>query len=381
MIDEFDANRDRRVERAELAACLAQNNAYGSAFSVESINDFHGNRKQDSPLFLLLDQDQDGQLSPAEMAAACVRLRSRDVDDDDVVAVTDFRRPGSNDQAMFRRHRKPYQAIELNQLEADSIYYTMRELYDEGGGLDAASFALTPGLLAQLDSDQNGTVGRAELAAMVDARCDLLLKVNLGQKSRGEQPALELKELSDDLVAARATAQVVQRRLRVEVPACGVDIIVDDSPADGDGRSYRALQVQVRAGELEDSLFGWLDSNHDGRLTLREMLGAGERLVQLDQDGDHVVTAAEIPDNLACIISRGIRSQDTTPFGPPTGPRIANSDAPAWLAAMDQNSDGEISPREFLGTSEQFSLMDLNADGFLDVDEARQQAESAAAAP
>ena len=36
---------------------------------------------------------------------------------------------------------------------------------------------------------------------------------------------------------------------------------------------------------------------------------------------------------------------------------------------MDRNADGEISPREFLGTPEQFSQLDANGDGFLDADE------------
>ena len=36
---------------------------------------------------------------------------------------------------------------------------------------------------------------------------------------------------------------------------------------------------------------------------------------------------------------------------------------------MDANGDGEISPREFLGTKSQFDAMDANGDGLLDVEE------------
>jgi Ca2+-binding EF-hand superfamily protein len=56
--------------------------------------------------------------------------------------------------------------------------------------------------------------------------------------------------------------------------------------------------------------------------------------------------------------------------GPPTS-------LPAWLKAMDGNGDGEISPREFLGTREQFTALDKNGDGYLDSSEAQPPAAAA----
>ncbi len=435
IIEQYDANRDGRVQRSELAAFLAQDNAGGRAFAVQSVNPFRADSRQDSPLFALLDQDQDGRLSAAELSSASVRLCSRDADDDDVVALADFL-SAANGEAPMRRGRdfRRDQALELNKLEADSIYYTLCEMVDTGNGLDATSFSLTPGLLAQLDIDHNGAVDQEELAGLVNARPDLLLKVNFGPASpdRGQpgphQPALELAKLSDDLIAAGARTYRTPGGLQVELPGLELAVLVDDlaAPADplaaaqarfalfdvdknelldadeaaaagvnlkeldengdgtlsfaeakeafGEARSYRERQVQVRAGQVEDAVFSWLDVNHDDRLTPREMLGAADRLAELDRDGDGLVSAAEIPDLLTCRIVRGAAAQEAmaSPRGPNGNPDPA---VPRWLAAMDRNADGEISRREFLGTSEQFAEMDTNGDGFLDADEVRHQDE------
>jgi Ca2+-binding EF-hand superfamily protein len=429
---QFDLNRDGRAQRNELAAFLAQDIADGRAFAVRAVNEFRGGFKQDSPLFVLLDEDQDGQLSAAEMSAATVRLRSRDADDDDVVSLADFRPRTVGEVTTRRGGRRLGRAVELNKLEVDSIYYTLCELYNGENGLDAASFALTPSLLARLDSDRNGKVDQQEIVALVDARPDLLLKVSFGPASSGErQPTIELAQMSDDLVAAGAAAHPASGRLNVALAGFDLDVSVDDLATDagplaaatarfamldadkngvlegeelkaagldlsevdenGDGklsleeiqeaagkqRRYGWVQVQARVGEADDPLFSWLDLNHDDRLTLREMQGAAGRLGQLDADGDGVVSAAEIPDRLTCTIVRGAPANDAAPRGParPRGNPNAQAKSPRWLTAMDTNGDGEISLREFLGTAEQFEKLDVNGDGFLDTSEA-QQAES-----
>ena len=46
-------------------------------------------------------------------------------------------------------------------------------------------------------------------------------------------------------------------------------------------------------------------------------------------------------------------------------------DGPAWFVRMDLNGDQDLSSREFLGTTEQFSALDHDGDGFIDVQEAK----------
>ena len=43
---------------------------------------------------------------------------------------------------------------------------------------------------------------------------------------------------------------------------------------------------------------------------------------------------------------------------------------PLWFRKMDRNGDGDISPREWLGTPEDFKRIDTNGDGLIDAQEA-----------
>jgi Ca2+-binding EF-hand superfamily protein len=143
---------------------------------------------------------------------------------------------------------------------------------------------------------------------------------------------------------------------------------------------YRDALVQVRAGESGDALFGWLDAEPDGRLTAREMRSAAQRMLALDGDHDGLIAAAEIPDRVRCVVQRGdIAAYSRQPMMETVARPQAPKDAPRWLSAMDQNADGELSPREFLGTAEQFRQFDANADGFVSADEARQLSSSGVA--
>lgn len=384
MIERFDQNRDGRVQRGELAALVAQDNYLGRAFSVRSIADDSEDTQQDQSLFALLDDDQDGQLSEAEMAAATERLRSRDADDDDVVRLLDFLAP-TVPQAARRRNReyRRDQALELKKLELESIYYVLGESTGQRNGLDAASFSLTPGLFAELDADHDGNVDQRELAELLKARADVLVNVHFAAGAAEKPPAdpqpptLELEHLSDDLIAAGAKSYSSPSGLRIELPALQLALAATDlaQPPKNNSRVYSNWQVQVRAGQVEDAVFGWLDVNHDERLKTRELAGAAARLAELDRDGRGHVVASDVPEQLSCHVVRGAAPMDVAGMsalvaGPPTS-------LPAWLKAMDGNGDGEISPREFLGTREQFTALDKNGDGYLDSSEAQPPAAAA----
>ena len=44
--------------------------------------------------------------------------------------------------------------------------------------------------------------------------------------------------------------------------------------------------------------------------------------------------------------------------------------APVWFRKMDRNNDGDISPREWLGTDEDFKAIDTDGDGLISIVEA-----------
>ena len=66
-----------------------------------------------------------------------------------------------------------------------------------------------------------------------------------------------------------------------------------------------------------------------------------------------------LPGRLDTQIARGLIVRTATK---PAGP--------AWFRKMDRNGDGDVSPREFLGTPEDFKRIDADGDGLIDAREA-----------
>ena len=132
--------------------------------------------------------------------------------------------------------------------------------------------------------------------------------------------------------------------------------------------------VTITANDLGRGLFPVLDADGDGRLSLREMKTAWERLKPLAKDGK--VTQADLPRTLRITVGQG----DNNNFGPlpvafvggmPTTTRTTSrGSAPVWFRKMDRNNDGDISPREWLGTDEEFKAIDTDSDGLISVAEA-----------
>ena len=110
-------------------------------------------------------------------------------------------------------------------------------------------------------------------------------------------------------------------------------------------------------------------SSDGGGVLLRELRAAGARLAELDRDKDGVIAGTEVPQRMTCEIIRGATTRDMQNgiSLPPIVLRAGGEAAlPAWMIAMDQNGDGELSSNEFLGPPQEFQRLDQNADGFLD---------------
>jgi Ca2+-binding EF-hand superfamily protein len=131
-------------------------------------------------------------------------------------------------------------------------------------------------------------------------------------------------------------------------------------------------QVHAKAGDRDDPLFAALDVNGDDRLDGREIGAAGDRLKELDRDGDGLIGIDEIPSAMFLGLARGsLENQDALFVPPSIATRGPSADAPRWFSSMDTSRDGLISRREFLGTAEQFAQLDGNQDGFVDAAEAK----------
>ena len=140
------------------------------------------------------------------------------------------------------------------------------------------------------------------------------------------------------------------------------------------------LELQLRAtqppavlnmSEYGRGLFEILDANRDGLLGQRELRTAWTRLASWDRDGDGLIAREEMPFQFQLTISR-LQGRPGRSRSSSLGGKFLGSltSGPLWFRKMDRNGDGDISPREFLGTPEDFRRMDLNGDGLIDAQEA-----------
>jgi len=157
---------------------------------------------------------------------------------------------------------------------------------------------------------------------------------------------------------------------------------------DGDGKAYPAeisgyfarqsappaTQVLANVAQQGNSLFQTLDANGDGRLGLREMRAASERLTALDKDRDQTIAGGEIPETFSVSFASGTGSGapvERLVATPSTAYRPAISGGPEWFTRMDRNGDGDLTLKEFLGAEADFKRLDTNGDGLLEPAEAK----------
>jgi Ca2+-binding EF-hand superfamily protein len=125
-------------------------------------------------------------------------------------------------------------------------------------------------------------------------------------------------------------------------------------------------QIHAKAEDVQDAFFPLLDEDRDGRLLGKEIESAGKRLLAFDKNGDGQIDSDELPGEMLVVFARGSLENRDQLFTPPAVTASRSSDdLPRWFARMDENGDGYISPREFLGDAEKFHALDRDQDGFL----------------
>jgi Ca2+-binding EF-hand superfamily protein len=304
--------------------------------------------------------------------------------------------------------------------------------------VQASALGLSKESLAILDREGNGTLTPAQLARFGKLPANVTLTVHLG--NRGDRPMVSMKgdkplpagfkaKVTDegvtlqlgrsrlDLGGAKASGRRVQINIRdqiknlflrsdrdnkgyVERKDLGRGNTIFDSfdliDRDGDGKitekellawfdqldSLRKLadrsSVSISVSNEGKGLFELLDTNRDGKLSVRELRNAPKLLERLAISDDSLARE-DVPRHYRASIALGPNGgQDPLARqvvnvalrGDPRAVRGEPQRGPLWFQKMDRNRDGDVSRNEFLGTDEQFKMIDTDGDGLISVAEA-----------
>src|SRR5262249_34371502 len=114
--------------------------------------------------------------------------------------------------------------------------------------------------------------------------------------------------------------------------------------------------------------------NGDGKLSIREMRAAWSKMEPLCKKGEGL-SQDDLPRTLQVQTGQGFLTSRNQFFffgqGTPQVKLPTFKNVPAWFTKMDRNGDGDVSPKEWLGTEELFKEIDTDGDGLISAEEAR----------
>lgn len=392
--------------------------------------------KSDVEVFKLLDKDGSGVLDAIELNAARDVIMSKDADGDECVAFQEFipppPPPDPNAAIMTLTNPPPTPLATVADMVRDTseplLPARLLRKYDKKRDLqlDPAEIGWPAERLAFCDTDRNGKLDAAELAKLSTGAPDVELDVDL-LALQGEGGTLSIPQTSgkrvDDAARpdyakisfgstvitfslrnldpiAEAMTNAMQQFNALDADANGyLDKdetsqrtrfergLFDMIDGDNDGKLFAdEMKEYVRARsepaatacrmnlyDTGNGFFMALDTNADGRVSVRETRQSNFTLAQLDRDGKPGIAQAEPVRHFHIEFVRGSYSL----FGP-SEQLVAQTPAfqqrrpsgPIWFQRMDRNNDGDLTWNEFLGPREVFHRLDADVDALIDPVEA-----------
>jgi Ca2+-binding EF-hand superfamily protein len=419
-----DTDRDGFVSRAELERYYRLGGAGPLTAVKAEVRDGTADALT-SALFKLLDRDGDGRLSKAELANAAKVLRQVDANEDELIVPEELLTTRVAEGPPRAESESPLFVVMPGDRagQAAELARALLKRYDRDGDgrLSAAEACLSPERFAALDTDGDKHLSATELAALLDKPADFDLVVRTGRDSEcrpakregvanGREVSTRGKAVLASVPGARLTItalppqtslaagvrQFFRQQFATADRAGRGAVRIEDvagehllplrtafalADRDGDGRlterevercvdlyaRWLEVPVTLSVGGSRAGLFDLLDTNGDGRLSLRELMNA-PRLLAFDRDGDGYLSRDKLPWSFELGVSTGPPGR-LPAAGTPQA--VADPDVPEWFRLMDRNGDGDVSPREFIGSAEEFRKLDLDGDGLISVAEAK----------
>ena len=383
--EDYDFNDNDYLERGEAAAWLGRDSGRTArAFSVRSRRSYRPDPRSTSRLWPLIDVDNDGKLSATEIRDASDALLSLDANDDlsigaaELVPLRDQLLAADGQTSPGRTDLEHFAALHLEPNEdATRLEYLLADLYSPRQDLSPASFSALTRLGDDLDVNDDDWLERSELAELLKVKPHLKLTVSFGKTdaSDGSDATLHIDEQAPEVSVVARTSPG-----RVIVSVGGTRILLsahDLAPAGSAGPAAYGMQagdrnqIRLLAHDQSDAVFGELDANADARLSEREIKTVRDRLLARDADQNRELADNELPYSMVAAFVRGEAAGEQSFYVPASAPaKASDQKPPKWFTHADLNADGEISRREFLGSADQFSQLDLSRDGYVDPSEA-----------
>jgi Ca2+-binding EF-hand superfamily protein len=432
---EIDIDQDGKISFDEFANYYTPSAAKVIAAVPSPNRDIFADTLTDE-LFKLFDTDKDGKLSRAELDAVEKLFATLDSDEDECLSAMEIAPRTFNDPVTRRAFGTGAPAAQVMLafrpgLMPDSILETILSRYDKD-----KNYKLTKGenpfsdeVFKALDRDGNGELSLTELLAWKEMAPDLELEMTLGAKA--EESGIKLLPRADGKpaplaagfkVVAPGTALFTVGNQSIQL-ACyaprgvysqggppsfltfqdngkgfitekdiagpqfqSLRVMFDMIDRDADGKITRAefnaffslqqsftkLPLSLVYSAQTPSLFQLLDTNGDGRLSIREVREGWSKLIALEPTSKEYVTRDALRPHGALRFGRAAEVFSFNPALVYNQPlmRQPTTRGPLWFRKFDRNGDGELSRSEFPGSAAEFDRLDTNHDGYISVEEA-----------
>ncbi len=359
-IQTYDLDKNGEADTFEVRNFIARVNN-GPAFMLTNYAQ-RGNDNNNAALLELLDTDKNDVLSAEELAAAQTRLKSRDVNDDDILDLAEL----SGNAAQAYRGVIVRTGGGVQQAQASLIFHLaddadvpdfsalgklLSERYaGKDGQLTADRMPLVPQLFESLDENADGELEPTELPKLRTIEPHVQVEINLGESGEATD-GISLRKVADELPVQDQAVSKLSKTVTLELPTAQLQIVAGDVPV-----RYTNYDAQATA------LMTRYDGDKNNYLEQKEM-GEQQYLVQQfeqwDADNDGKVYADEIK-----VFYR--RSQELQ------WNRVsvaAANQGNALFAALDSNSDNRLGLREMRIAAERLKTSDKNDDGQITMDE------------
>jgi len=207
---------------------------------------------------------------------------------------------------------------------------------------------------------------------------DLSVKVKFNKADSKSKLLLEDCVLSDPW--GQSTAEMF--RIGEEAPS-GQAVLLSHPTvsialtASADMSINEASQISVGVSAESNALFRYLDQDGNWNLSQIEIGECRDRVLELDRNADKSIDVSELPIMLRVCVGRGAVAHRSLQEHCAFVPLSDDSDdpkqkltAPEWFVSMDQDGDRTLSRNEFLGDRTAFDELDADENQRLSIEEA-----------